>query len=364
MQIQDHTELLDLMLADTSQAPDLYRPTHYWSNHERKSLPELKKYGLKDFRRRKKSILASFSARDELADFGIELANNKLLNNRLTRKIPLWKKTLGVLSRGLSRTLPVTLPYGLDQSGLEELAYQFACVQGKLYQAKSLRDFSASLIGNPQDVIRVKENVYTMTMLNYYLRYVYCSRFVGFEKIKLIAELGCGAGKQTEVLKKLYPRMTHLLFDIPPQLYVCEQYLKAVFPDDVISYEETRGIEKLDDLREGKIYIFGNWKFPVLRNVRVDLFWNASSFQEMEPDVVENYLKFVNTSSENVYLQEMMQGKEVARKNGRHGVLVSTTMKHYRKGLSRFDLVDQSPSQLALGIMPGYSDSFWRLKSD
>ena len=64
---------------------------------------------------------------------------------------------------------------------------------------------------------------------------------------------------------------------------------------------------------KGKILCLG-WKFPMIEEIPVDLFWNASSFQEMEPEVVANYLKFVNRAAKSVYLLEVMGGKEVASK--------------------------------------------------
>ena len=50
------------MLRDTQEGPELYRPTNYWKLYEKIFLPELKEKVLKDFRRRKGSVLSSFGA--------------------------------------------------------------------------------------------------------------------------------------------------------------------------------------------------------------------------------------------------------------------------------------------------------------
>ena len=51
-------------------------------------------------------------------------------------------------------------------------------------------------------------------------------------------------------------------------------------------------------------------------NFNYDLFLNVSSFQEMEPDVVENYLNYVNKQTNWAFLFEVMKGKEIVKKIG------------------------------------------------
>src|SRR5689334_10215022 len=63
-QVGDDVALLDLMLADLREAPDAYRPGNYWANYERLLVPELRQLGLRDFRRRRRSVLNSFGAPD------------------------------------------------------------------------------------------------------------------------------------------------------------------------------------------------------------------------------------------------------------------------------------------------------------
>ena len=63
-QVDDDIELLSLMMRDTAVADTLYQPTPYWKDYEKRSLPELQRLGLRDFRRRRDSILASFGATD------------------------------------------------------------------------------------------------------------------------------------------------------------------------------------------------------------------------------------------------------------------------------------------------------------
>ena len=105
-------------------------------------------------------------------------------------------------------------------------------------------------------------------------------------------------------------------------------------------------MDLIPEVEKGKIFIFGNWKFPILEQLEIDLFWNSASFQEMEPDVVSNYLKYVNTQAKAVYLLETMKGKKIAKKKGDPGVIKKTTFQDYKNGLANFQLIDISPTNV------------------
>jgi putative sugar O-methyltransferase len=357
MQVSDDIELLKLMLLDTKQAPDIYKPSKFWADFEKRSVPELYALGLSDFRRRKNSILSKFGATDFPSYGPIDLRRSRILYNKIVRKLPLWGRFIDFQCSLLNGTLTRKIPV----EALKRLYCGFVATQGVNSGAKSIDKFEASLYGNPQDIIEVNNRVYTTSVLECYLRYAYCHNYLDFDSVDLIVELGGGSGKQVEVIKKLHPDICFLLFDIPPQLYVCEQYLKAVFPDSLVSYRDTRDMDSIPGGQKGKIFIVGNWKFPIMEAIKVDLFWNASSFQEMEPEIVANYLRYVNRSADAVFLMQSILGMRVARHQGSRGVLRRTTFEHYKEGLSEFELIDMSPPWLPTGTsLGGYMNSFWR----
>lgn len=310
----DTPALLELMLDDAANIPAVYRPTNYWAVYHEKIVPELREQGLHNFRRRKVSMFSKFNGRDKPFQTSIEL--QQLLEQTESR--------------------------------------------ARLAGAKPLDCLEISLVGSPKALFEWKGKKYTANMLNYYLDYAYCSQFVNWEAIRFVVELGSGAGKQVEVLKKLYPHLTFLLFDMAPELYVCQQYLSAVFPNSTISYEETRQWSSLPSGLEGKIAFFGNWKFPILETITADLFWSCATFQEMEPDVVAHYLSFVNRVCRVVFLSQELEGKSRAPQLGESGVITPTTYQNYHQGLPDFELIDLSqkwsfePSTL--------HSSFWQSK--
>lgn len=358
-QVKDNPQLLELMLEDAKSASDLYKPTNYWLNYEKIFLLELRSLGLKNFRRRKNSVLSSFGATDllpiskslhPLPRLKPASSINKIIY--LLFKIKKIEKLLKYISRVIS---------DVDYQDVRYLCYEFVKYYGEKNGAKSIKELETSTIGNPEDIFIIDGNIYTISLLYYYIQYAYCSQFIDFNSIDTIMEIGSGSGKQIEVIKKLYPDICFYVFEIPPQLYVCEQYLSAIFPDSVVSYTETRTMKKIPKNNKGKIYIFGNFKLPEIININYDLFWNSASFQEMEPDVVLNYLKYVNKQTKKyVFLHELMEGKECASKKGKPGVLKQTTIAHYEKGLENFLLLDLSRSIFLPRVITPYSFSFWK----
>src|SRR5262249_43591511 len=146
-----------------------------------------------------------------------------------------------------------------DDAVYQKLCYRFCASMAIGSSARPLSEVSVSTIGNPEDTIVVDGRTLTRLALRYYGRYAYVGRHLDWNQVQVVAELGSGAGGQTEVLAKLHPELTLLLFDIPPQLYICEQYLKAVFGDRVISYRQARTLLPDSKPTKGKIHVLGNW---------------------------------------------------------------------------------------------------------
>ena len=156
-----------------------------------------------------------------------------------------------------------------------------------------------------------------MNFLNQYQRYCFAQQYLGLKGDEIIVELGSGSGYQVEILKKSYPNLTILCFDLPAQLYLCEKYLTGIFGAATIkSSEENLALTDLSSLEKGKIHFFGNWQFPLLKHFNFDVFWNAASFGEMEPAIVANYLSYVKGGAKWVYLLQARNGKESTKTAG------------------------------------------------
>lgn len=358
LQVQDDYSLLDLMNSDMENANELYKPTNYWAYKANFLQPTLKEEGLKDFRRKTVSVYASIGGVDVFPKYWIDLHRSRIFNNRILRALPFWSGILNNLNSFINMCARI-FPRYIEH--IKRQPYRYAKQIEKETGAGPVDNFDASLAGNPEYVFKVKGKYYTNNIFDYYIRYAYCCQFVNFNSIKVIVELGSGSCKLTEVIKKLHPHITFLNFDISPQLYVGERYLDSVFPGDVVSYKLNRDHHEIPELEPGKIYFFGSWHFPLLENYKFDMFFNLTSFQEMEPFVVANYLKFVNGNAKYAYLHSKMDGKEVAQKKGDFGVIEPTKLIHFKQGLDKYELKDIQDSRNETGALKwnGHKDSFW-----
>lgn len=347
-EISDDVDLLKLMMADQKVADSLYRPTQYWSYYERKILPELLTIGLKDIHNRPNSKLRVFLGHQTLPHMvNIELNLIRLISNKFTRTIPGWQTFLNVLSKLIGKsldTLPVSLAYNVTVKDIQLLSFYFAEALGRERGARPLRNIEMSIASNPADIFVVDGKKYNYKFLQHYIQYTYIAQSIDFNDVNVIVELGSGFGSQAEVFKKVNRNVSLLLFDIVPQLYVAEQYLKATFPKDIVSYRETRELSSLHDIESGKIYILGSWQTPMLRKFKYDLFVNSRSFAEMEPDVVRNYLSIVSNGARAVYIMSQIGGMRLSRGKNDLGVLERVNWSDYEKELSqKFNMISKKP---------------------
>jgi putative sugar O-methyltransferase len=341
------TDLLEKIIRSYKNAPKEFQATRYWDSKESSILQAIKNIEPGELRSGKYRILETFGF--------CESVFHKISKSRLKIKIILsliWK----VLFRG--RTY---LAYSVDLSDIREMAYHHCELLGELSKAKPISSMQTSKFGNPEDLFKINGNEYSMQFLSYYIRYCFVQKHISLNGQEIIVELGSGSGHQIEVLKKLYPELTILCFDLPPQIYLCELYLTNVFgKDNVVSIEETLNWTDLSKLKKGKIHFMGNWQIPVLQNFKFDIFWNAASFGEMEPHVVENYLSYILMNCTWVYLLQIREGNPIKSVN--HPVVYDD----YNRWLKNFTLIDQHDAYKAhkrLTENRGYFEAIWKFKN-
>jgi hypothetical protein len=115
-------------------------------------------------------------------------------------------------------------------------------------------------------------------------------------------------------------------------------------------------------LEKGKIHMFGNWQFPLLHEFKFDIFWNAASFGEMEPEIVANYLGYINGNFSWVYLMQARNGKE---STSEAGVVKPILFADYGKMLGQqYKLVEEDDAYDAhrrVSQTGGYFQAVWQL---
>lgn len=317
-QANDDKDLLELMLSDHASAPEEFRPTARWAEYSAKFVDFLRTEGLRDFRGR----------RHEKGSAGSVLGQ------------------FGALDRNPSTTRAGALP--------EEM-YHAARSSFRGPSAKAIESMPAGKVGSPEG-FEVDGIFYTLSWLNYYCRYAFVSSFMDF-KDQVIVEVGPGSGKQAEMLKRAHPGLTILLFDLPTQLYVANQYLAKVFENtsEFVGYEHGRKVGSLGEVQTGKINVLPHWRYPILRGQSFDLLWNAASFQEMGPDTAKGYLAD-GAGARNMFLMHNIKYAGSKVQVGNRGVIDPKVITGHRE-------VYRNEARLAFRPETWiYCDSWWEKK--
>lgn len=339
-------KLANLLRAYRS-APKEFQATSYWSSYDKDILAAISTLDIRQIQSGKYPILATFGFGDAVYSYH--------------PRLPLWRKLLLTLMHRYVVKDRTLLPYRLSISDIRGMAYHHCELAAALTGARPIGAIGMATIGNPADVFEVAGKKYSVHFLSYYLRYCFAHKHISIKDDAIIIELGSGSGKQVEVLKKLYPGLTVLCFDLPAQIFLCEAYLsEALGKESIVGTDVTRDWKDLSPLQRGRVHCFGSWQFPLLKGFEFDVFWNAASFGEMEPAVVENYLSYIKGKAKWIYLLQARHGKETT---GTAHVEAKSTFDDYNRLLSGYALQEQHDAYEAhrrLSQSGGYFEGVWR----
>ena len=335
-------------------ADNIFHATRYWEHYEASIKNEI---AALDFSKINSGLYPY------LASFGFGSAPYLPRRQRMSLRP---RQFAGEIAYEAARWLVVdrkwnVLPYDLNLGDLQNLAFARAELLALKAGALHPGSIEASMFGAPQDVFYVNGKPYTIQFLTYFCRYCFAQSVINFGGDEVFVELGSGSAMQVEVIKKTLPNSTVLCFDLPTQLFLGYNYICNVFPDVTVDLDDTCDWSDLSRMQKGRIYFFGNWQFPMVRSAKMDVFWNAASFGEMEPHVVKNYLSHVTDKAKSIYLMQARQGKESGLRSG--GVVTPQKFEAYCSYLQGYDLVKDQPAERALGVLRdsgGYFEAVWR----
>ena len=183
---------------------------------------------------------------------------------------------------------------------------------------------------------------FSKSMLNYLRGLAMLKQSVDTSDLRVVLEIGGGYGTLGEIMAQAAPGSLYVDVDIPPVAFVATWYLQSVLgADRVLRYDEApvEASLSLDELR-GRVdaAILCSWQIEQLVG-QVDLFVNYISFQEMEPEVVENYARQVERlAPRHLLLRNSATGKRVVEP-GEVGVITPTVTTDYLRFFPSYRLV-------------------------
>jgi putative sugar O-methyltransferase len=223
-------------------------------------------------------------------------------------------------------------------------------------KAPYLSKFSESKIGNPNEHFHFDGNNYSRSSLNYLLGLCFLKKHLMVEDdIKVVLEIGGGFGSLGEILSYT-EGVKYIDLDIFPTSYVAHNYLTKLFGQQQVNlFDQFNNSEiKIEELK--RFSVLHNYQLPHIIG-KIDLFVNFISFQEMEPDIVQNYLDHVKRLMPKwILLRNIREGKEVKNfENDSAGVKVPIKTSDYLKMLDdQYKCIDTNVFPFGYRTVDGY----------
>lgn len=331
------------LLEASESADPIYQATSYWKNYEKRIFQGISEVDFSLFRSGKYPVFEHFG-----------------FSERKYKQLKKFKDKWRILGSAFKNVFMRSrhfMPYDLDIRDIQLMAYRHAELMSQISGLPHPSQYSISTYGHPDDQFKVGQNIYNILSLTYYIRLCFVHQFAPLKGDEIIVELGSGSCHQLEIIKKLYPNITILCFDLPGPLYLGEKFITGVFgSEQVVSSSECVQWKDLSKLEKGKIHFFGNWQSDIVKGFSYDLFWNAASFGEMEPQVVQHYLQVFSPGAKAVFLLQASNGKEQFR------VKDPITFKKYNEWLSGFEQKALQPAfkiHKPMTASGGYSQAVW-----
>lgn len=319
--------ILDAMLEDMKKAPSLYRPTRFWEYGIRKIVADFSSYGIEQFR-------------------------------SLTSPMSFFVPTYGC--PGCDSLLLETITKAFEKNKISDTRWVIAQKQFLEGETQAFSDYrvflatdrpthpfldrvSESMVGTPSEQFMFGGRRFSRSFLNYLLGLNCLKQHCDLSDVKTVLEIGGGFGSLGEIL--LGDKRNHCFYidvDIPPTSFIAAYYLQKIFGTRAIgdygniSKEKSLEIKDLTSRFRGAVLC--PWQLPKLKG-DIDLFINFISFQEMEPDVVENYLMHVDRlGAKYILLRNIKEGKQKAIDENSLGVKNPIKGEDYDTFLPNYEL--------------------------
>jgi putative sugar O-methyltransferase len=319
--MSDWSALTTRTIAGIESCDPVYRPTTFWSPGVKRLLTDLERCGLDEF---------------------------KSWPSASTWFYPTYGNGLDEPS--------IERAYEVAREGDPELPHGwFETALSGAYQAR--RDFDAarlawdhdrwpfdldrfgeSEIGHPPQFFRLSERDRSVGWTRPYLNYLLClaalSREVD-EPPRSFLEIGGGYGVLGEIVLSRDPSARYVNLDLPPMITVSSYYLQSLFGHRVTVYDAT--VPDTGPIPGTGSASLPNWRIEDVAGP-FDVFVNSFSFQEMEPAVVEQYVKVVAAKGVTwVVSLNSREGKPRAGEGLAIGVDVPVTSTHIVDAFARHD---------------------------
>jgi putative sugar O-methyltransferase len=325
----------------------IFQPTSFWSNLVKKNYYLIKKGNIKKFRNLNIGFVGFAPYFSEIKRFKIKNKTlNKLKKVIIDSKIKPkgQKKILFLINSALS---------GSDRAFNQYKILLTDKIKPFLYK------FSESKVGDPTEQFNFDNNYFSASSLNYLNGLMFLKKFIkNFDK-KIILEIGGGFGSVGEILNKTgIKKFKYINFDLPPLNIVSEYYLSKSCKQKIGNHFKFKNNKIIEIQKLPKLSCFPNFDIIKLKG-KIDIFINFISFQEMEYDVVKNYLQIVEKlKPKYILLRNLREGKNTSKNTNFYRHKFKYFVKKFIKSNDYKNILRKNYSLLSSNVSP-YGHKTW-----
>jgi len=278
------SDLLDSMFRELSRGNPEYLPSKFWQFYNEKNVNQIEGEGLENF---KQTVAQNY--------FTWVIGRGADQYSWLEKQMKFWDWPQIKLGAGTGPRSPRLTPQ--QQKELDIFTRMLWKVAERADTEHLLKSLEEPTEGNPFE-LRWKEKLISQDLANSILEY-YAMRehfTVSRQERVTICELGAGYGRNAFVFLKAFPKSRYIIVDIPPALYVSQQYLTKIFPERrAFTFRPFENFGQVAAEFEAADMVFLlPHQAEMLPRKCVNLFLNISSLQEMTHDQIRAYFQLID----------------------------------------------------------------------
>lgn len=282
-------KILKEMMVEYGKAPPVYQPSDFWKELNRIHIQQLSNIGFGNFKRSVNMRYFNWGVlgilRHQLSPVFSEfrkgnfapIFNSYFINHRNQAN-----------SHARSLNIVAAFIYKMYVASLRDYIWR----EDRL---KILGHLEEPLIGNPF-IVKYKKKLISQDLLNSIHEFYCINKKIKLQKNSNIAEIGAGYGRLAYVFLSVMPKASYCIIDIPPSLFISQEYLSKVFPKEEIFYFRpfTSFKEVRKEFESARIKFLMAHQIEYLPDKYFNLMITESSLHEMSLEQINNYIKHID----------------------------------------------------------------------
>ena len=272
--------LLETLIIDEKKTNrKLYSSGPIWDYKNKKSIYQLKKKSINNFRGLNSGVATSFS--DNLV---YDIRNEYNWRGRLVSKF----LSIPIIKSVFNSQLKVTLNHIENLIKYQATAYEN---NDRVFELLNKYNFENTTEFGCVQKFSKNNKEYSVNYVEMAHRIENLSKIFDFNKINTFFEIGGGFGSNIHFLLQNFKNIKKVVFlETVPNILVATEYLRFFYQNCVIDYIDTKKNKKISFEKNNQLEIIciPPWEIEKL-DIEIDHFHNAHSFVEMPLNVLKNY---------------------------------------------------------------------------